>query len=389
MKLIFFDPLISHKNIIAVLMAIVLLASCSGRRGEILQSHKLFSMDIGTLPGELDWFYRESFQIAATAEIDTRNGLVYISGGNVGKVLVFNSYGDLVTYLYDPKRNPVPLSVTEDDTDGSFASWSFNNPRLIAAFDGGFLVEDGVENERKVKYPETGGFHDRVILRFNEEGEYLGYLGREGFGGSPFPFISSLDIREDERIVVTSSLPGMWISYWHEGNGRPLSKVEIHEDKLPFIDDSSSVTVYSVRPDPINWKLYIRLDVYDSDNFRPEPRLYTLDLSTLNYSEPIIMPYIGGDEESGIPSVPPNYLGTVLGGNHVLIAPTVFGRYNLVVMDDEGRFIHNRLLTIDAPDLIYQKFRLQNDGILTGLFFSSLQASVIRWRIDQIIAQAD
>ena len=373
-------------EILTALLLLLISFSCSNLKGGKLKRHDLFSIPLGVMPGELDWFYRKGFQMAGTAEIQSRDGLIYISGAEAGKVMVFNSYGDLVTYVYDPHRNPVPVSIDDDEDNRAFVPWSFFNPRSIAVFSEGFLVEDSVEEERRLLIEETGIYYDRIILRFSQDGSYIGHLGREGFGGSPFPYISSLDVREDESIVVTSRIPGKWMSYWFDKNGRPLSTIEIREDKLPGLESGSSVAVYSIRPDPLNWNLYIRLDVYSGDlrEKGPEARLYSLDLTTLKYSEPIIIPYIGGDEKSGIPSIPPNYLGTTVMGTHVLTAPEGSNNYRLVIMDEEGRFIQNRRLVIDSSDIIYRKFRLQNDGMITGIFYDNSEATVTWWRADKL-----
>ncbi len=92
-----------------VLLAVsVLLVSCTGSREAGLKRHDLFTIPIGTLPGELDWFYRDGFRMAGTADIQTRDGLVYISGGEEGKIMVFNSYGDLLTLVYNPSKIRLP-----------------------------------------------------------------------------------------------------------------------------------------------------------------------------------------------------------------------------------------------------------------------------------------
>ncbi len=375
----------------AVSLALVLfgvLGSCSlGGRGAGLKRHDLFSISLGTLPGELDWFYRDGFRIAGTADIQERDGLIYISGGNAGKVMVFNSYGDLVTYVYDPARNPAPASGEEGTGVGSVSSWPFRDIGHIAAYGGGFLVEDGVEKERRVEEGEFGALYDRVVLRFDRDGEYQGHLGKEGLGGSPFPYIDSLEVRKDGGIVVTCRVPGAWMSYWFDQNGRPVSTVRIEHDRLPGLKTGETAAVYSVRPDPVEWALHIRMDVYrDEDGARePEARLYTLNLSTLEYSEPLVLSYTSPLEETGIPSVPLEYLGTAASGAHLLLSTEGPEIYRLILMDPRGRIVQNRRLKVEASATIYRRFRLQPDGLLTGIFFGPEKASVAWWRVDKLL----
>ena len=51
----------------------------------------------------------------------------------------------------------------------------------------------------------------------------------------------------------------------------------------------------------------------------------------------------------------------------------------------DGTWCDNRRLKVDADATVYRRFRLQNDGLLTGIFFGSDEASVAWWRVDKII----
>lgn len=378
---------ISAAGLLLSLAAFAILPSCGKGGGSGLKRHDLFTIPLGTLPGELDWFYRDGFRMAGTADIQTRDGLVFLSGGAAGKVMVYNSYGDLLVFVYDPARNPAPAVSENGETSSTVLSWSFRTPKTIAAYDGGFLVEDGVEQERRVKDSEFNAIYDRVVLRFDREGQYLGHLGREGFGGSPFPYISSIDVREDGGIVVTSRVPGAWMSYWYNREGHPVTTIRIREDQLPGLEEGGNVAVYAVRPDPVEWSLHIRLDVYPDGRLgdTPDPRLYTLNLSTLEYTDPIFLIYNEGNAESDVPSVPPEYLGTTVDGSHMMLYPEGPERYRMTLVDGQGRIVQNRRLKVDGQATVYRRFRLQNDGLLTGIFFGPDEAFIAWWRVDKII----
>lgn len=373
--------------VFAIVLVVLPLASCRAGRGSGLKRYDLFTMPLGTLPGELDWFYRDGFRMAGTADIQARDGLVFLSGGGAGKVMVFNSYGDLITFVYDPVRALPPAVSESGEGIGSVTSWPLRNPGHIAAYEGGFLVEDGVEQERRVTDTELGALYDRVVLRFNQDGVYQGHLGREGLGGSPFPYIESLDVREDGGIVVTSRVPGAWMTYWFSAEGHPITTIRIREDQFPGLAEGGNVAVYTVKPDPMDWKLYIRLDAFPEGEAgeSPEPRLYSLDLSTLEYSEPIILSYNNPSEESGIPAIPPEYLGTTIYGTHMMLSSEGPDLYRMNIIDNDGRVVQNRRLKVDSTATVYRKFRLQNDGLLTGIFLGPDEASVAWWRIDKII----
>ena len=371
----------------SIAFTLFLLGSCTNRGGASLKRHDLFSIPLGTLSGELDWFYRDGFRMAGTADIQTLDGLVYISGGNAGKLMVFNSYGDLLTFVHDPVRNSAPSTNEDGESTRSVKSWPFRSLRTIAAFDGGFMVDDGVEKVRQMEDRESGIVYDRVVLRFNRNGDYLGHLGRDGFGGAPFPYIESIDVRKNGGTVVTSRIRNAWLSFWFDAEGRPLATVRIQENQLPDIRPGSNVAVYSVHPDPEALALHVRADIYppDSSGSRPDARLYTLDMASLEYSEPISISYTEGNPSKDAPSIPPEYLGATNNGNHVFIAPEGADLYRLTVMDSDGRVIQNKRLIVDSDFVVYRKFRLQNSGLLTGLFLGSSEATVSWWRLDKLL----
>ncbi|OQX28504.1 MAG: hypothetical protein B0D92_08610 [Spirochaeta sp. LUC14_002_19_P3] len=325
--------------------------------------------------------------MAGTADIDTRDGLIYISAGEAGKVMVFNSYGNLITYVYDPVKNPRPVSIQDSGEERNVVPWPFINPGFIAVVDGGFLVEDAVEAEQRVVVPNSTAYNDRVILKFSNNGKYLGHIGLEGNNGTPFPYIMSLDVRANGSFVVTSRVPEAWMSYWFTSTGTLLNTVIIHEDQIPGRENNGNTAVYSIRPDPVQDMIHIRLDVYPDprNGEMPEARLYTLDINTLKYLEPIVLNYINENTKTGFPSIPPDYLGTIKGGYHIMLTPEGVNQYRLLLIEQDGRVKESRQITVKESEVLYRRFRLQNDGMLAGIFFDNQEASVAWWRSDKLI----
>jgi len=363
------------------------LASCTIGAGRELKRHDLFTIPLGTLPGELDWFYQGS--AAGMGDIQTRDGLIYISNGRRGKAMVFNSYGELLTIVYDPSKNPIPSKVRGGELNSSISSWSFRSPQIIAAFNGGFLVGDRIENGPREEYNEQ--LFNRVVLRFDREGNYLGHLGREGFGGSPFPNIFAIDIRHDGGIVVTCHpfLSGAWLSYWYTEDGSPITTIQIKDDQLPGITDEKNVKIQAVRPDPREWFLHLKADVYDGvePGRELEAKFYTLNLSTLEYNKPMNLPYVEGLTDMGYPLGPPEYLGTTLNGSHAMLYQEGPNTYRISMINAQGRIVNSRRLEIDEDARVYRRFKIQNNGLLAGIFFGNSKATVSWWRLDEILKE--
>ena len=370
----------------AGLVLITVLVSCTAAESG-LKRHDLFTIPLGTLPGELDWFYHGS--ATGMADIQTRDGLIYISSSHRGKIMVFNSYGELLTIVYDPSRNPVPARSRGGEFNSSVSSWPLRSPQIITAFNGGFLVGDRVEDKFREELDERSTVFNRVVLRFDREGNYLGHLGREGFGGSPFPDIFAIDIRHDDVIVVTcrSIASGTWFSYWYTEDGYPIAMVQIKNNQLPDFVDGKDVSIQALRPDPREWSLHLKTDAYDKTESGRELKasLHTLDLSTLEYAESISLPYAEGLTDMGYPPSPPEYLGTVLNGSHAMLYPESLNTYRISMMDARGRVTHSGRLEMDDDSKLYRRFKIQNNGLLTGMFFGDSRATISWWRLDEIL----
>jgi len=365
-----------------------LLASCTAAdRG--LERDDLFTIPIGTLPGELDWFYQGSE--SGVVDIQTRNGLIYISNSRRGKIMVFNSYGDLLTIVYDPSKNSILSSSEDGNLTSSISSWQFRFPHIISASNEGFLVVDRIESEFRngLREDRQSTMFNRVILRFDKDGNYLGHLGREGLGGSPFPDILAIDTRHDNTIVVTcyQFLSGTWISYWYTEDGYPITTIQIKENQLPGIADGNDISVQIVRPDPREWLLHLKADIYSrmDPGKKLESRLYTLDLSTFEYTESISLLHDEEFTDMGYPLGSPEYLGTTLNGSHAMLYTEGPNTYRIHIINAQGRIVYNRQLEIGSDSKIYRRFKMQNDGLLVGIFFGSSKATVSWWRFDEIL----
>lgn len=382
---------ITVKTAFSILPALLLtlltgvVLSCGRDVDGRIRRHDLFVLSPGTLAGELDWFYRDGFRIAANVDIYTRDGLVYLSGGEAGKVLVLNSYGDLLTLIYDPERNPEPARPDDDEGGRSIRSWPLRNTGAIVAGSSHILVEDLVTADRRILDDDIGALCDRVILRFDRDGNYVDYLGREGVGGLPFPFIESLDVREDGGIVVTGRTVDGWLSWWFDADGHPTATVKIDLDKLPTLGDSDRSSVYMVKPDPRRWFLYLRIDHYPPEGSEEtlQARLYPFDLTTRRYGTALSLPLDAGSGGND-PPIPPDYIGTSVDGTHFLLAPERTDTYRLIVMDSDGRIVHRRRLMVDDNADVYRLFRLQPDGLLAGIFLGGDEATVSWWRSDRL-----
>ena len=65
-------------------------------------------------------------------------------------------------------------------------------------------MEDVVPDARAEEDEENHAYLNRVVRRFDTSGVYLDYLGQEGIGGTPFPYIEAIHVNEADEIIVVS-----------------------------------------------------------------------------------------------------------------------------------------------------------------------------------------
>ncbi len=395
---------------ILVLLAVFfsLLSACSRQDRSSLPREDLFSLKIGKMEDQLDLFQMEGVPFADKTKLLMRDGIFYISNGNSFKVMEFNSYGDLLSMFYNPEENPRPVILTPVDaqeapTNKPAYPHPFQRIGEIAVTGSRMLlVEDRVPEERRVQDENLEALLDRVVLRFSKEGKYIDYIGQEGIGGTPFPFIDGIDVTDNDEIVVRTRTSKAWLVYWFSKNGDHLFTVEISMTNLPMPDGPDVIpSLESVKAGPKNRLLYLKIDYYHE-----EVDLATRKLSGVDYSSSRIYTLdVEKERYSGFIEVPDNkvrqerpnilesngfsyvyeFIGITRGGYTFLMSPDETNQYKLLILDSRGKAIVRKQIIIEDEDLIFKTFYLTPTGILCGLLCDPYNAKIVWWRSDKLI----
>jgi hypothetical protein len=290
----------------AALIVSLLLASCVPKELEELNREELFSLQLGKMDNQIDLFQVGGVMAGAKNRIYMRDGLFYLANGNSAKIMELSSYGDLIFLLYNPNENPPPTSFrnpqnadqagTEEGTQpggtqegtqpaepaGQEQAERSAEPlastrravtyplrrigEIVVDSRKQLYVEDTVSEERQVHDKELNVLLDRVILRFDRHGDLRDFIGQEGVGGTPFPYVDSLYITDLDDLVVICRTPRYWHVYWYSPEGFLLYQVAIDQDHMPLQEGDPVSSLGRIVPDRDDPQLYLMIYTYRGSN---------------------------------------------------------------------------------------------------------------------------
>ena len=400
------------KPFVAVFIAAFLISGCN-RSAKIPQVERedLFTLDIGKLEDQIALFNLEGDQGIRRAGITMRNGLFYISDGNQGKILRYNSYGDLLFMIYNEETNPPPLTL-KPLTEGSVVTrWAVPYPlqepgEITVDSRKHIYVRDRLPYERHSFDTESKALLDNVILHFDEDGRFVEYLGREGVGGSPFPNIEALYVSLKDDLAVVCRLPTGWNIYWYDSEGIFRFVIQLKNDAIPIPPDRENVfpSLDKIAVAPDARKLYVKVDYYrntydESTNTRTgiesdSSVIWVMNAEDGSWEKHIDVPFFENtytEQNRRFSSkMPYSLLGVTKNGEIFLTFP-VEGGYSLLVMSSEsGASGEQRqgFIQVANDELQFNVFDLSADGILSGLLANDWQVKLVWWRTDKFLGEA-
>jgi hypothetical protein len=405
--------MIARRAFFLLLPAVLLLASCQRRGVEELARQELFTLTIGKMDNQIDLFQLEGTRSGAKTRMTMQDGLFYIANGNSQKIMGLSSYGDLIFLLYNPDSNPPPISFsgTSDKEEAATrvaVPYPFRRLGEVAVdSDKRLYVEDQVADERQVRDRELKVLLDRVVLRFDRHGQLLDFIGQEGVGGTPFPYIDSIWVTERDEPVVVCRTPQFWQVFWYSREGSPRYQVTIDQEHLPLMEEAREAIpsvgrlVPDMSRDVLNVLLYYYRVAPDDPTEGTEgtegytSRIYRLNLATGVYDRHVQIPDDGarrervGAHEAEIPGPSYELLGLNASGCYFLLRREDANLFQLLILDPSGRELARRYLVIEDSELFYKQVGLSASGIVYALLGQEYDAKVVWWRSDRLVREGE
>ncbi len=401
--------------ILGLLIPLILLLSCRTRGVEEISKQELFSLAIGKMDDQIDLFRVSDDPLGSKNRIIMRDGLFYVANGPAAKIMEFSSYGDLIFLLYNPKENPPPVlfgSGSPEARDVSATRTAATYPlnsigELAVDSQKRLYVEDVVSPERQVKDRELGVILNRTVLRFDRHGNLLDYLGQEGVGGTPFPYIEGLYVAGNDEPVVVCRTPSAWLVFWFDAGGTLVHTVRIDQERLPVPESPQGLipSVSTIVPDYGRRLLHLYLHYYqdtvDESTGLPSKiehyaaLIYPLDLATMRYGAPVEVPEQDtrreriGSQEVEVPAPSYELLGVSEGRVFFLLRREEANLFQLLILDSQGKQLARRHLVMEDSDLYFKQVGLSAGGIIYALLAGETRAQVAWWRSDRLVREQD
>jgi len=396
-----------HLTLAFLCAALIFSGACKNNRITSVDREDLFSLEIGPMEDQIALYNLEGGGGIRRTGFTMRDGLFYIADGNNGKIVRYNSYGDLLFMIYNEETNPAPLSLKTNISGGEQATrWAYTYPLEAPgwiAVDSRkhIFAEDRLPQQAHRTDSESNALLDGIILHFDQDGRFIDYLGREGIGGSPFPRIIGLTTSIRDELAVICRIPNGWNIYWYNASGTLLYLVKINSSAIPSLPDwpeaLSIVDVIAASPDARN--LIIKID-YSRDTFDESTNtrtgtepigsiIWTLDVEDGSYSGSVEVPLFELSENGRAAGIKVFYsvLGVMRGGKALLYFPIDTG-FSVLFIDTHSREQRRGYINFTNDELRYNDFYLSTEGILSAMLADSFNIKLVWWRTDKFIGEA-
>lgn len=392
---------------LAASLLVAALAACSDDRTiTSIKREQLFTLGYGVLEDQLNLFNLEGKAPPQKTRLAMRDGIFFVSNGNAAKVMTLSSFGDLLSMVYNPERNPPPLTLRDAaegaDAQGRIARpYPFATPGEIAVDSRRTIfVEDKVPDGRRSYDESMKASLEYVVLRFSREGEYQDYLGQEGVGGTPFPTLSGLYISAADECVVVSVTGVGWTAFRFDQRGSLASKLTVRRDDLPVPPGEAGAIASAdgmiCAPDGAG--LILKID-YFHEKIDKETRsqsgiefssswAWVMDGDSGVYVDSYELPAfesVSAIKAGETPILRAWQLTGSAAGTLFLSAADEDGATYYGLFDLGSKTTRRFSLRIDPEELRYTAFSLSPDGILSALLGSPYEARFVWWRFDKVI----
>ena len=380
--------------------------SCDRDSAGSIEREDLFSLEIGPLEDQIALYKLEGDRGIRRTGFSMRDGLLYIADGTNGKIVRYNSYGDLLLMIYNEETNPPPISLRTISEDEQVTRWAYTYPLeepgwITVDSRRHIYAEDRLPHEEQRYDAETRALLDGIILHFDQEGRFVNYLGREGIGGSPFPRIVGMSASARDELSVICRLQDGWEVFWYNSSGTLLYLVKISTGIIPGHPEwpQALATIDTIMASVDSRQLLVKVD-YSRDTFDESTNIRTgnepinsiiwvLNVEDGAYLDAVEVP-LYEITENGKPTDIKIFhimLGVARNGKALLYFPGENDGYALLYINILSHEQRRGNIHFSNAELRYNDFFLSADGILCAMLADNYNVKMVWWRTDRLMVE--
>jgi hypothetical protein len=240
---------------------------------------------------------------------------------------------------------------------------------------------------------------NRLVVRFDPDGNQVDYLGQEDIGGTYLPYIHSLAPTGRGDLFVTTIASDRTVVFWYAADGTLLRRIDLAPETYPVPGDQAAVAILeAVHPDKELRRLYAKFDYHHEGldgeteirESRTTSRIYWMDISDGVYAGYMDVPRNTVRSGSGGIGRPTEYqyefLGTAPNQHLFLLSQDGETSSQLLILNGAGRVVRRRTIEIDYDEVVFRDLHISSTGILSGLLASRESATVVWWRTDRLFS---
>jgi hypothetical protein len=381
--------------------------ACKNNQQNSIEREDLFSLEIGPMEDQIALFNLDGTKGIRRIGFTMRDGLFYMADGNSGKIVRYNSYGDLLFMIYNEETNPPPFSLKPIISDEEQATrWAYSYPLeqpgwITIDSRRHIFAEDRLPPQAHRRDPESRAVLDGIILHFDQNGRFINYLGREGIGGSPFPRIIGLSSSGRDELAVICRLPEGWEIYWFNSSGILLYLVKFSSASVPVLTEwpEAQASVDRVMAAPDSRRLYIKVD-YSRNTFDQSTNthtgsepinsiIWTLNVEDGTYISSVEIPLFEITEDGRASSTRVFYsmLGVSRNGKALLYFPVETG-FSLFFVNTHSREQRRGNINFSNDEIRFNDFFLSAEGILSAMLADNFNVKIVWWRTDRFMGES-
>ena len=256
--------------------------------------------------------------------------------------------------------------------------------------------------DRWVNDPGSGSLFDNAVLRFDKDGNFRDYLGQEGVGGTPFPYILGIYTTASDDVVVISLMQDSWLIHWFEPKGSLRNSLKIPREALPRLPGDSGILASLVKivPDSTGTAVILQVD-YSREIVDPQTKsrsgidyagswLYRMDLVKGTITDRWEIPPLeetasGTDGSSATGRYPlvPELLG-VAGDRFFFVSIDDASRTSIAILNRTNKGMDRYPIDIGTDELFFNTMCLSSDGVISALLGTKYEARIVWWRFDRL-----